>query len=282
MLGEIGDIERLASRARLGVASPRDLVALGRALGRLPALGGALAGASEDLPGDRGGRGSAAARQRSRRRSPGPARRHPARRGPRGTKEGGFIRPAFGELDELCSTRLGRARSHPRASRRASASGPASARSRSATTSVFGYYIEVTRANLHLVPADYVRKQTVADGRALRHPGAQGVRGAGRSRPRSGAARSSCELFEELRAAVGAAGRPLQALAATRWPRSTRSARSPRSAHRHGYVRPDGRRLATCSSIADGRHPVVERLLPRASFVPNDVRLDREARADRW
>src|SRR5205823_9739830 len=47
ILAELGDLERLAGRARLGVATPRDLVALGRSLGRLPALAEALRGAGE-------------------------------------------------------------------------------------------------------------------------------------------------------------------------------------------------------------------------------------------
>ncbi len=51
-------------------------------------------------------------------------------------------------------------------------------------TNNFGYYIEITKANLHLVPADYIRRQTTVGGRALRHRVAQ-AEGKGNS-PRRG------------------------------------------------------------------------------------------------
>jgi DNA mismatch repair protein MutS len=48
---------------------------------------------------------------------------------------------------------------------------------------VFGYYIEVTKSGLELVPDTYIRKQTLANCERYIHPGAQGVRAAGAGRP---------------------------------------------------------------------------------------------------
>ena len=69
---------------------------------------------------------------------------------------------------------------------------------------VFGYYIEVTKPNLQQVPADYIRKQTLVERRALRHAGAEGVRGARSSAPRRSARALEYELFSELGAEVAA------------------------------------------------------------------------------
>ena len=131
ILGELGDIERLASRARLGVATPRDLVALGRTLGRLPALGaGAARRRGEELPVTAAGRGSAGAGQRPGRRRRGPGGGHAGRRRA-GGHQGGRLRPRRASPPSWTSCAAlaaGRARSHRWRSRRASASAPASPR----------------------------------------------------------------------------------------------------------------------------------------------------------
>ncbi|HCF57535.1 MAG TPA: DNA mismatch repair protein MutS, partial [Myxococcales bacterium] len=137
---------------------------------------------------------------------------------------------------------------------------------------VFGYYIEITKANLHLVPADYVRKQTTAGGErfvteALKRFEEQVLTAEERRYA------LEYQLFEGLRdkvveQAVGlrsaadavASADALQAFA--------------RVACAHGYVRP----VVDDSGVIDlveARHPVVERMLAGEAFVPNDLQLDR-------
>ena len=138
--------------------------------------------------------------------------------------------------------------------------------------SVFGYYIEVTHAHLASVPADYVRKQTVANAERFVTPelaefeqqGPDRRRAADRARAGAlrGAARAGRGARPSRLLALAAAGRDLDALAALA-----------EVAHRRGYCRPevdDGGVI----ELADGRHPVVERLAAAGAFVPNDVRLD--------
>jgi len=137
---------------------------------------------------------------------------------------------------------------------------------------VFGYYIDVTRPNLHLVPKDYERRQTTAGGERFATPelkafeekvlGAEERRFALEER-----------LFEELRARVIEAA-PRVRTAADAVATADALLSLSRVAAERGYVRPvvDGSEVL---EIEDGRHPVVEAVLPDgpAAFVPNDVRV---------
>jgi DNA mismatch repair protein MutS len=123
------------------------------------------------------------------------------------------------------------------------------------------------------VPADYVRKQTVANAERfvtaeLSHHEST-IAGADERR-----IAVECALFEGLRAEVGQAASRLQALAA-RVAAADALAALAEVAHRHGYVRPlvDDSLLI---ELHDARHPVVERLVGDGGFVPNDLRLDAE------
>jgi DNA mismatch repair protein MutS len=137
--------------------------------------------------------------------------------------------------------------------------------------SVFGYYIEVTRAHLASVPAEYRRKQTVANAERFVTPELgefeQTVLTADEQR-----ITLELELFTTLRAQVAAAAERLLALAGRVAAVDTLAALA-EVAHRNGYCRPD---IDTGGAIelVDARHPVVERLAVGGSFVPNDVRLD--------
>jgi DNA mismatch repair protein MutS len=139
---------------------------------------------------------------------------------------------------------------------------------------VFGYYIEVSKSNLHAVPADYQRKQTIAGGERFVTPALkeyeERVLGADER-----ILEREVEIFERLRASVAAES-----------PRVLESARVLATldvlaslahvASTNDYTKPhlhDGDEL----TVVDGRHPVVERLT-RDPFVPNDVSLDAHAR----
>ena len=140
---------------------------------------------------------------------------------------------------------------------------------------VFGYFIEVSNSNSHLVPADYQRRQTLAGAERYVTPSlkeyeervltaAEGVE----SRER--------ELFEALRARVGAEIARLQSVARIIAELDVLASLA-EVAGREGYVRPE---LTDDFSleITAGRHPVVERMMPREKFMPNDVTLTENER----
>jgi DNA mismatch repair protein MutS len=270
-LAEVYDLERLAGRVKLGTATPRDLVALRRSLEALPDLAASLARALH---------GSIAPPEllvwRAERLAPlaqvaadvaatlvdDP----PAQLG-----AGTAIRPgASAEIDELRALADGgkdailgiEARERER-------TGIGSLKIR--YNRVFGYYLEVTRSNLKAVPADYVRKQTLANAERYVTPELAELEAKvlGAEDRLTGLEK---QAFEALRARV-AARLPALAEAAERVAVLDVCAALAECAHRRGWVRPlvdDGETL----EIDEGRHPVVEELAAAGGFVPNDCRLD--------
>ena len=138
---------------------------------------------------------------------------------------------------------------------------------------VFGYYVEVTRPHLALVPPDYERRQTLVGAErfvtpALREHEAR-VLGA-EERVRT----LEVHLFEILLDAV-AMHHPTLARTADALATLDALAALAEVAHRRGYVRPAITRAPTLT-IRAGRHPVVE-AVGGGGFVPNDTRLDPDA-----
>ena len=276
ILSELGDIERLVSRARLGVASPRDLVALGRSLQQLPDLAAALQQASDPMAALAGAGSGADLLDLGQDLAQDIADRIVATledSAPAITKEGGFIRSGVSaELDELRAIASGgRDQILAIEARERERTGIASLKVK--YNSVFGYYIEITRAHLANVPADYTRKQTVAN--AERFVTAEladyeaKILGADERR-----VALELALFSSLRDEVGAAAWRVLAVAG-RIAAADVVAALAEQAHRHSYCRPvvdDSEVLEFC----DSRHPVVERLAATGGFVPNDLRLDTE------
>ncbi|MDW8281529.1 MAG: DNA mismatch repair protein MutS [Myxococcales bacterium] len=276
-LGQMYDLERLTGRLSLGLATPRDLLSLRRTLEGMPTLARLLAssltdpeaGASpelgiglpslldlgEDLCTDVAEQIAAAITDDP----------------PVAWREGGFIRRGFhAELDELREIAThGRDHILRIEERERERTGIASLKVR--YNRVFGYYIEITRANLGRVPADYTRKQTLAGAERFVTPELAElearVLGADERR-----VQLELELLDELRRRLAPACPRLLGLAG-RVARLDALAGLAEVAHRHGYVRPqvdDGLRI----EIEDGRHPVVERLVASGRFVPNDTVLD--------
>jgi DNA mismatch repair protein MutS len=140
---------------------------------------------------------------------------------------------------------------------------------------VFGYFIEITNANRELVPADYQRRQTLTGAEryvtpALKEYEERVLTAAERIETRERA------LFDALRQSVGREIARVQCAARIVAELDVLAALADVAA-REGYVRPtitDGFEL----DITAGRHPVVERMMPRDKFIPNDVRLVEEAR----
>ena len=135
---------------------------------------------------------------------------------------------------------------------------------------VFGYYIEVSKANLAQVPSDYVRRQTLANGERYVVPELKEYESLVLS------ARERIEEMERVlyRRVCGQVGESAVAIGhlAAATAQVDVSAGLAEVAVRNGYVRP---RLDWGNAIAikGGRHPVVERVLGAGSYVPNDAYL---------
>src|SRR5436309_563972 len=138
---------------------------------------------------------------------------------------------------------------------------------------VFGYYIEVSKSNLHAVPPDYHRKQTIAGGERFITPALkeyeEKVLGADER-----ILERELEIFERLRTTVAGESPRIQATARALAALDVLAAFAETAAV-NNYIKPhvhDGDEL----SVADGRHPVVERRSSAAgsAFVPNDVTLN--------
>jgi DNA mismatch repair protein MutS len=140
---------------------------------------------------------------------------------------------------------------------------------------VFGYFIEVTNSYLHLVPSDYQRRQTLAGAERYVTPSLKEYE----ERVLTAAERveeRERELFELLRSKVGSQVGRLQSVAQIVAELDVLASLAEVAA-RESYVRPE---LTDDFSleISAGRHPVVERMMPREKFIPNDVTLTEDAR----
>jgi DNA mismatch repair protein MutS len=140
---------------------------------------------------------------------------------------------------------------------------------------VFGYFIEVTNSNMHLVPADYQRRQTLTGAERYVTPSLKEYE----ERVLTAAERveeRERELFDGLRSRVGSQVARLQSIAQIIAELDVLASLAEVAA-REGYVRPE---LTDAFSleITAGRHPVVERMMPREKFIPNDISLTEDAR----
>jgi len=270
-LGEVHDLERLAGKATLGVATPRDLARLRDALVHLPALIATIAGGADPLGAvppllDLGPVATAALAELAAGLGTALVDDPPVI-----AKEGGFVRGGFDETVDECRRLADGGKDAILAieTRERERSGIASLKVR--YNRVFGYYIEITKSHLARVPAEYVRKQTIAGGERYVTTELAELETKVLTAQETLVAREAAilrELTERVAvlatpiAAAGAAVAAVDAVAALA-----------EVAHRRGYVRPivdDGLAL----EIADGRHPVIETMLPSGQFVPNDCRLD--------
>ncbi len=261
------DIERLLARTVSGTATARDLLALKASLARLPELCGALGNARASLL--RGIAQTDPCATLVARLAEGVHEEPPA-----GLREGGLIRDGFhAELDELRAIRRdGRDTIAAIEVREREATGIASLKVR--FNRVFGYYLEVSKSNLHLVPERYQRKQTIAGGERfvtseIKEYEAK-VLGA-QERIES----LEYEIFVTLRAEVAAAAVLVKAAARA----------AARADVLCGFAQlaeeRDFRRPTLVSEprirIIGGRHPVVEQMLVETRFAPNDAALSKDA-----
>jgi DNA mismatch repair protein MutS len=263
-LKTVHDMERLVARCALGTAGPRDLVALRQSLAAVPRLRMLLQDFQAPLVRSLVAELDDLADLRQ------DLERSLADEPPALVRDGGAVRAGVdAELDDL--------RDISKSGKQRIAEMEDAERARTSISSlkirfnrVFGYYIEVSRTNLGNVPADYLRKQTIAGGERFITPALKEyedkVLGADER-----IIEREIEIFEALRART-----------ATEAPRVQETARGlaaldvlaslAESAALHNYTKPlmhAGEEL----NAVDVRHPVVERHTADA-FVPNDVLLD--------
>jgi DNA mismatch repair protein MutS len=264
-LGQVQDLERLAGRVAAGSALPRDLSAIKDTLHAVDKLRAILANVNAE-----------ALVSLQEKLSGLPEVVDIIHRAiiddpPAALKSGGFIRAGFdSELDEVRGVRAHAkdwVANFEAAERRRT--GIASLKVR--YNRVFGYYIEVTKANLKSVPDDYIRKQTLMNGERYITP---------ELKEYEARVLNSQELIEKLEGQIlarvreqvaahyGALNETGGALATLDAARSL--AEVAESQH---FTRP---RVDKGSAlvIRDGRHPVVEFMMGRGAFVPNDAILD--------
>jgi DNA mismatch repair protein MutS len=265
-LRPVADAERLLSRLVLGQGNARDLRALASALLALPALAEQLSarGAASLRAAGEGTRGLddlAALLDRAVAEEP-----------PATLAEGGIIRRGHSkELDEIVAiAEDGKGVIAALEAKERERTGIGSLKVR--FNRVFGYYIEVTKPNLHLVPKDYERRQTTVGGERFATPELKAFEEKVLSAEERRFALEA-RLFEELRAKV-IENAPRIRTAADAVATADALLSLARVAAERGYARPevDGSEVL---EIEDGRHPVVEAVLPDgpAAFVPNDVRV---------
>ncbi|MCX8071111.1 MAG: DNA mismatch repair protein MutS [Candidatus Binatia bacterium] len=264
-LASLGDLERLNARLAVRRVSPRDLAHLRRALQRVEQLKSELHQSRSLLLRQCGEQIDPMTELRAR------LEQAIVEEPPQQLHQGPVIRPGFDQLiDELRNlAQSGRQILAELESRERARTGIASLKVR--YNNVFGYYIEVTKPNLHLVPSEYQRKQTTANAERFVTPELQDyehrILGA-EERLRAHEAQIFAQLVDEAAAAQERLARSAGALATLDVLCALAAV-----AERHGYVRPrlhQGRSIR----IRDGRHPVVEAMSGRAGFVPNDTMLD--------
>jgi DNA mismatch repair protein MutS len=272
-LDGVRDLERLAGRAAAGRATPRELGALRDSFERLPDVLEALAALA-------GREESAALTAAELELDPltdltAELRAGLAERPPAALADGGTIRAGYdAELDELRDLRDGGKRYIAGLQQRE--------RDRTGIPSlkvgfnkVFGYYLEITHAHAARVPPDYERRQTLAGAERYVTPELKAYEAKVLGAEERIAAREE-RLFGALRAGVGHAISRIQITAGVLARLDVWSALA-ETATTNRYVRPvvhDGFGLA----LRQCRHPVVERLVGRERFIPNDVRFSEAER----
>ncbi|MES1245632.1 MAG: DNA mismatch repair protein MutS, partial [Acidobacteriota bacterium] len=271
-LARVGDPERILSRSVLGTLTPREAGALRDGLAEVPGILAELApvdgairdavntgllaaiGAVDPLA------GLHAELARMLEESPAPT-----------LNEGGVIAEGVDE-------ELDRYRSLTRDSKRHILALEIRERERTGIPSlkirfnrVFGYYLEVTKANQQRVPADYIRRQTLVNAERYVTPEIKDL-----EEQILSAEERQIELEEEhfrkLTARIAAAAPGLTALAEALGALDALASFA-EAAARHRYVRPTMTPAGGRLCIKEGRHPVVE-LASRDAFVPNDAELD--------
>ena len=264
-LREVTDLERLIGRIVYGTAGGRDLMALATGLGKLPrlrqlltpysgALLTALSAALDDLPDLRELIGRAIVDEP-----------------PFSVREGGFIREGYDpEVDRLRDILTnGKDLVAAVEAREKEKTGIKSLKV--GFNKVFGYYIEVSKSYYDQVPEDYIRKQTLVNCERFITQELKDLEHeilSAQDRVTALEYQLFCDLRRQAAARVGDIQRSAAAVAQVDVLASFAAV-----AAEQGYCRPEVD-LSDTIEISEGRHPVVEKMLKNALFVPNDTRMD--------
>jgi DNA mismatch repair protein MutS len=268
-LSEIRDIERATARLHGPSGNARDLATLAQSLSRIPTLAASLGGGQKlSIPSPL--LANSLARLHALPDLSDTLTRALVETPPPVIREGGFIQAGFDSaLDELRSaSHEGKNWIVALQEKEIERTGIKSLKVR--FTSVFGYFIEITKSNLGAVPEDYIRKQTTVGGERFITPELKEVEGKILGSEERSRAREM-EIFSELRAAVLAELPRLQETANTLAVLDVLCSFA-ETARLHDYCRPEIDD-SDILHIIDGRHPVLDQLSEGARFVPNDTDL---------
>ncbi len=268
LLREVSDLERVMARVVTGTANARDLVSFGTGCRSLPALHEKAAALKAPLFGVLAEELDGLADLRALVESA------IVDEPPFTLREGGLIRPGYHEeLDRLRDIVSGG--TGTLAKIEAEEKEKTGIRNlRVGYNRVFGYYIEVAKGQVSMVPEHYIRKQTLANGERYITPELKALE----SEILTAKDRITAleyELFTAVRLKLAEQAERVQ--------RTARAvacldvlADFAAVAVKNNYCRPEVD-LSGEISIKDGRHPVVEQVLKSSLFVPNDTRLDAES-----
>ena len=265
----VRDLERIVGRLNVGIATPRDLQALSSSLSVLPGLKVLLSSLYARLFNENCDKISdfsdltatldAALNDEL----------------PALLSDGGVIRAGYSpELDELRSGAVeGKKWLSAIQQREIERTGIKSLKVK--FNSVFGYYIEISKSNLSLVPEDYIRKQTLVNAERFITPELKELESRILGAEEKAHALEQ-KLFDALRQMATARTTEIQASADALAELDAISGFA-ETARLHNYCRPavfDDDRL----EIIAGRHPVLDETLGAGGFVPNDTSLDGDTR----
>ena len=292
-LAEVRDLERTVSRLSVGTGNGRDLHALRMALEQIPTLRQVLselraapspvvasfslrvAEETTEAQAEACDYAAALLAELAAQLTELPALVELIARGivdepPLALKEGGLIRDGFDpNLDELrAASRGGKDWIAQLKQQEVERTGITSLKV--GFTSVFGYFIEVTKANLAKVPADYIRKQTIANGERFITPELKAMEGKILGAEER-AMKLEYELFLRVREEVIGSLAAIQQTAAALAQLDVLAAFAEVARH-FNYTRPEVRDAGQLL-IRDGRHPVLDQALTEERFVPNDTEL---------
>jgi len=269
-LGPVLDIERLLAKVMIGSAGPRDVLALGKSLDQTPRLADSARLAARPLSTRLC---DTFARLDRVIEASGPIIDALADTPPIQVGDGMTIRPGFdAELDELRDlSQNGKQYIAQIETRERTRTGIASLKVR--FNNVFGYYIEISKANLHLAPGDYERKQTLVNAERFTTPELKEY-----ERKVLIAEEKILEIekriFAEVRQRTAGEAQRIRATAAAIADLDV-SAALAQVAAENRYARPQLSESGEMRIMA-GRHPVIEKLASEEAgrFIPNDLYLN--------
>jgi len=263
LLKDVADMERLINRVRNGMAYARELIALKQSLEKAPAMISAL-----NKAGEQGARMAA-------KLEPQPdvvslvaasIADNPAH----DPEEGPVIREGFSpELDALRGSSK-QARTYLASLEQRERERTGIKALRVSYNRVFGYYIEVSKANLSHIPADYIRKQTLTDVERFYTPELKEYESTILN-AQERTVELERSLFRQVCRQVGMSAERVLATARALAEIDAHLSLA-EAAFRYNYARP-GLNNGDSIVIEEGRHPAVERYLGEGVFVPNDTYL---------